>query len=64
MLSTSWVVWRIKYCLLLMILLLLLSPPAQVIYLDPHTTQPASPAEGLEEGEVEEQEDSSYHCPR
>ena len=34
------------------------------MYLDPHTTQPASPEEGMEEGEVEEEEDCSYHCPR
>lgn len=36
----------------------------EVMYLDPHTTQPASPEEGMEEGEVEEEEDCSYHCPR
>ena len=40
------------------------TPLPQVMYLDPHTTQPASPEEGMEEGEVEEEEDCSYHCPR
>jgi len=35
----------------------------EVIYLDPHTTQPATPEE-MEEGEMEEEGDSSYHCSR
>jgi cysteine protease ATG4 len=36
----------------------------EVIFLDPHTTQPATPEDGVEAGEVEEEADSSYHCPR
>ena len=35
----------------------------EVVFLDPHTTQPATP-EQVEEGEVHEEEDASYHCPR
>jgi len=35
----------------------------EVVYLDPHTTQPATP-EQVEEEEVQEEEDQSYHCPR
>ena len=35
----------------------------EFLFLDPHTTQPATP-EQVEEGEVHEEEDASYHCPR
>ena len=35
----------------------------ELVFLDPHTTQPATP-EQVEEGEVHEEEDASYHCPR
>jgi len=35
----------------------------EFVFLDPHTTQPATP-EQVEEGEVHEEEDASYHCPR